>query len=261
MDLRNYIFNNQEYFEDFITRSTYHSNAIEGNTLSYAETYAILFNDNDFKVSAKPREIYEAINHKYAVHYIMDHLDEDLSEQMIKETAILINKNISEISGYRTVAVRIRGAEHIPPAPSQIPQMMMYFVYNYNHTAFDNVYQKIAQMHLQYERIHPFEDGNGRTGRLLLNYELLKNNLAPVVIPKDQRNDYFKILENNDSAGLAQFLEELSRQEQQRINAMPVKESILDKLSDNKKIIMERGGEQKAARHERSEPQRDNESR
>ncbi len=115
-----------------------------------------------------------------------------MSERLIKDMAILINRNISEISGYRMVSVRIRKAEHIPPEPIQIPQQMMYFVYNYNHTEFASVYQKIAQMHLQFERIHPFEDRNGRTGRLLLNYELIRNNLAPVVIPKEKRSDYFE---------------------------------------------------------------------
>lgn len=229
MNIKDYIFGNQEYFEDFITRSTYHSNGIEGNTLSYAETYAILFNDNEFKVSAKPREIYEAINHKYAVNYILNHLDEELSERVIKDIAIMINRNISEISGYRTVPVRIRGAEYVPPAPEQIPQQMMYFVYNYNHTEFDSIYQKLAQMHLQFERIHPFEDGNGRTGRLLLNYELIKNNLAPVVIPKEQRSTYFEMIGNNDSTALEEFLKKLSCEEQERINQMPVKGSVLEK--------------------------------
>lgn len=244
MNMKDYILNNQEYFEDFITRSTYHSNAIEGNTLSYAETYAILFNDNEFKVSGKPREIYEAINHKYAINYVLKHLDKDLSERMIKKLAIQINKNISEISGYRTVPVGIRGTEYIPPAPSQVPQLMMYFVYNYNHTSFDNIYQKIAQMHLQYERIHPFEDGNGRTGRLLLNYELLKNNLAPVVIPKDLRVDYFKMLELNDSTELAHFFEDLSVQERHRIESMPIKESVRNKLAENKEKINMQEAEQ-----------------
>lgn len=231
MDIKDYIFNNQEYFEDFITRSTYHSNAIEGNTLSYAETYAILFNDNEFKINAMPREIYEAINHKYAINYILNHLEDELSEKMIKDIAILINKNISEISGYRKVPVRIRGAEHIPPEPSQVPQLMMYFVYNYNHTSYDDTFQKIAEMHLQYERIHPFEDGNGRTGRLILNFELIKNNIAPIVISKDQRTDYFKMLENNDSIHLAEFFRKLSDEEQIRINSMPGRDSVLDKLS------------------------------
>lgn len=220
MDLKDYIFHNQEYFEDFITRSTYHSNAIEGNTLSYAETYAILFNDNEFKVSARPREIYEAINHKYALNYVLKHLDEDLSERMIKDLAIQINKNISEIAGYRTVPVRIKGAEHIPPEAVQVPQLMMYFVYNYNHTVYEDAFHKLAEMHLQYERIHPFEDGNGRTGRLLLNFELLKNNIPPIVIPKDQRTEYFKMLENSDSSALQDFFRELSAEEQQRIDVI-----------------------------------------
>ena len=56
-----FIKNNQNYFEDFITRSIYHSNGIEGNTLSYAETYAIIFNDNSFQINAKPREIYDVL--------------------------------------------------------------------------------------------------------------------------------------------------------------------------------------------------------
>lgn len=261
MNIKDYIFKNQEYFEDFITRSTYHSNGIEGNTLSFAETYAILFNDNEFQVSAKPREIYEAINHKYAVNYMLNHLDEELSERIIKDTAIMINRNISEISGYRTVPVRIRGAEHVPPAPAQIPQQMMYFVYNYNHTEFDSVYQKVAQMHLQFERIHPFEDGNGRTGRLLLNFELIKNNMAPVVIPKEQRSDYFEMLGNNDSIALEKFLKELSCQEQERINSMPVKDSVLEKLSEYQEQMKEKSKDSRAAQREKPEKESDRETR
>lgn len=67
MDVIKFMREHRTYFEDFVTRSTYHSNAIEGNTLSYAETYAILFNDNSMKVTATARELYEAINHKYAL--------------------------------------------------------------------------------------------------------------------------------------------------------------------------------------------------
>lgn len=236
MNIKSYIFNNQEYFEDFIARSTYHTNAIEGNTLSYAETYAILFNDNDFEVSAKPREIYEAINHKYAINYVLNHLDEDLSEKMIKDLAILINKNISEISGYRTVPVRIRGAEHVPPAPAQIPQQMMYFVYNYNHTEYSDIFHKLAETHIQYERIHPFEDGNGRTGRLILNFELLKNNMAPIVIPKDARSEYFEMLSAQDSEAMAGFFEKLSKIELERIEMMSdhEKESVVAQLNQYK---------------------------
>ena len=93
---------------------------------------------------------------------------------------------------------------------------MTYFVYNYNHDEED-IFTKIARYHIEFEKIHPFEDGNGRTGRLLLNYELLKNNIPPVVISKEERVKYFEFLRNNDSTGLAEWLKELSTEEKERI--------------------------------------------
>ena len=101
------IYRNRPYFEDFLTRSIYNSNAIEGNTLSYCNTYAIIFNDNSIKVNAQPREIYEAINLKYAFNYVLKNLDKDLSIKMIKEIGVLINKNIKDIDGFRTTQVYI----------------------------------------------------------------------------------------------------------------------------------------------------------
>lgn len=211
MKITEFIKSNRDYFENFITRSTYHSNAIEGSTLSYAETYSIIFNDNSFKVTAEPREFYEAVNHKYALSYILDKADEnaDLTEALIKHIGILINKNINEIDGYRTAQVYIRGAEYIPPAPNQLNQTMMYYVYNYNHTEYTDIFHKIAQKHIEFERIHPFGDGNGRTGRLLINFELLKNNIPPIVIPKEERAEYFEYIANQDVEGLSLFFTKL----------------------------------------------------
>ena len=228
MKIRDFIFENRDYFEDYITRSTYHSNGIEGNTLSYAETYAILWNDNSFTVNTQPRELYEAINHKYALNYVLNNLDQDLSESMIKHIAITINKNINEIDGYRKGPVFIRGAEHIPPAPDQLPQLMMYYVYNYNHTAYDGIFEKIAATHLEFERIHPFSDGNGRTGRLLINYELLRHDIPPVVIPKDERTSYFDMLSSNDQQSLSRFLKTLSIREYERLKKFGYKKVTLD---------------------------------
>jgi len=215
--IKNFIFNNKKYFEDFVTRSTYHSNRIEGSTLSYAETYALIFNDDSFSINASPREIYDAINHKYAINYVLNNLDEDLSTEYIKNIAVLINKNTSEISGFRTIGVIIRGVEHIPPEASQVPQAMMYYVYNYNHTEYKSIYEKIADNHIKFERIHPFADGNGRTGRLLINYELLKNNIEPIVIPYEERSIYFKMLADQDVEGLANYIEGLAVKEKIRI--------------------------------------------
>lgn len=219
MKILEFILNNKDYLEDLITRSTYHSNAIEGSTLTYAETYAILYNDNSFKIEGKePREIYEAINHKKALELVFKNLqdNEEFDERFIKNLNETINRDIKDTEGYRTVQVFIQGSEHIPTEPEKVPNLMIYYVYNYNHDEQD-IFTKIAKYHIDFEKIHPFEDGNGRTGRLLINYELLKNDLSPVVIAKEDRVKYFEFLRNNDSNGLAEWLKELSTREEERM--------------------------------------------
>ena len=145
MKILNFLFENKEYIEDFITRSTYHSNAIEGSTLTYAETYAILYNDNSFKIEAKePREIYEAINHKKALELVLKSIEnkEEFDERLIKKINETINKDIKDTTGYRTVQVFIRGSEHVPPSPEKIPNLMNYFIYNYNNEKIGYINEK-----------------------------------------------------------------------------------------------------------------------
>lgn len=223
MKIIDFIIENKNYLEDFITRSTFHSNAIEGSTLTYAETYAILFNDNSFKINnKKPREIYEAINHKKAINILFKKLKDselELTEQFIKQLNKTINRDIKDTIGYRNVSVVIRGSDHIPPSKEQVPNLMMYFVYNYNNDNNEDIFYKIANYHINFESIHPFEDGNGRTGRLLINFELLKNNLPPIVIPNEERTKYFEFLRNNDIIGLAHWLKELSDFELERLKS------------------------------------------
>ena len=219
MNILKFILNNEQYIKDLITRSTYHSNAIEGSTLTYAETYAILYNDNSFKIEGKePREIYEAINHKKALELVFKNLqnNEEFDERFIKKLNETINRDIKDTEGYRTVQVFIQGSEHIQSEPEKVPNLMMYYIYNYNHDEQD-IFAKIAKYHIKFERIHPFEDENGRTGSLLINYELLKNDLPPVVIAKENRVKYFEVLRNNDSNGLAEWLKELSTREEERM--------------------------------------------
>lgn len=217
MNVIEFMREHRAYFEDFVTRSTYHSNAIEGSTLSYAETYAILWNDNSMKVTTTARELYEAINHKYALSKALESPDEELSEHLIKEIAIAINHNINEISGYRTVPVYIAGAEHIPPAPNQVNQQMMQLVYEHNLDKDGDPFLREAHFHLSFERIHPFEDGNGRTGRILLNRALMRQGVAPVVIPIERRAEYMNLLAQRDDLGLAELFRELSEAEEARI--------------------------------------------
>ncbi len=219
MNILDFILNNNNYLEDIVTRSTYHSNAIEGSTLTYAETYAILYNDNSFKIEGKePREIYEAINHKKALELIFKNIqnNDEFDERFIKKINETINNDIKDTKGYRTVQVFIRGSEHIPPTPEKLPNLMNYFIYNYNHDEQD-IFTKISKYHIEFEKIHPFEDGNGRTGRLLLNYELLKNNISPIVISKEDRIKYFEFLKSNNFTEFANWLKELSNEEKERM--------------------------------------------
>lgn len=226
MTIIEFIRSNRSYFEDFITRNIYHSNSIEGSTLSFAETYAIVFNDNSFKVSASPREIYEAINLKYALSYLLDNCDQPLSQEFMKHIGILINKNINEIDGYRRVQVAIRGAEHIPPAPGMVPSLMMQFIHNYENTTFESPYERAAQAHIDFERIHPFSDGNGRTGRILINFEMLRQDLPPVVIPVERRAEYFEVLVTCNVPAMTSFLKELSELERTRIEQFQVTQEV-----------------------------------
>lgn len=219
MNIFKFILSNKDYLKDLITRSTYHSNAIEGSTLTYAETYAILYNDNSFKIDGKePREIYEAINHKASLELVFENINNKATfdERFIKKINETINRNIKETTGFRTVQVFIQGSEHIPPEPEKVPNLMNYYVYNYNNDEQD-IFNKIAKYHIELEKIHPFENGNGRTGRLLINYELLKNNLPPVVISKDDRVKYFEFLRTNDVTEFAKWLKELSDIEKERM--------------------------------------------
>ena len=213
---------NNPYFEDMVTRSVYHSNAIEGNTLSYYETYQIIFNctsDEELK-SVKPRDLYEAINHKYALDYIFNHLGEDLTIPYIIKLGQIINKNINEVSGFRTSPVFIRGAEHIPPAAEYIPQLLQELLYTSFHSG--NFLKDLADFHIRYERIHPFSDGNGRTGRILLSKKTLENGLPPIVVPKEQRDSYMGMLADCNIDKMADFFGHLIKEEQERMKKFQI---------------------------------------
>ena len=199
---------NQEYFENFITRSVKCSNAIEGSTLSYAETYSILFVDESLPLqNVNPRELYEAINLKYAISYSLKNLDTFNNSLFIKINE-LINKNIKELSGFRKCKVFIKGADFVPPNPEYVPNSMNELIYQYNNSDLPLI-EKIADFHIRFEHIHPFEDGNGRTGRIIINHQLISNNQIPIVIPDDRRVEYFNYLQNYDVDGLSKMIIEL----------------------------------------------------
>ena len=199
---------NKDYYENFITRSIKSSNAIEGNTLSYTETYSIVLADESLPLNnVNPRELYEAINLKYALNHSLNNIDKFDNGLIIKINE-LINKNIKDSSGFRKGKVFIKGADFVPPNPELVPNKMSELLYQYNNENISLI-ERISNFHIEFEHIHPFEDGNGRTGRVLINHELIRNNEIPIVIPEERRIEYFEYLQNYDIDGFNKMIKEL----------------------------------------------------
>jgi Fic family protein len=190
--------------EHLIIHWTYHSNAIEGNTLTLSETKVAL---EGITVGGKTiKEHLEAINHKEAILYVEEIVQqqEPLSEWQIKNIHRLILKHIhDEHAGvYRKENVIISGAAHIPPDATQVPNYMEQFIEQYSKEwNFLHPVERSALIHIEFVKIHAFVDGNGRTARLLLNFELMKTGYPPIVIEKGDRADYYTALDHAHTTG------------------------------------------------------------
>ena len=184
--------------EDLVLRWTYHSNAIEGNTLTLKETKVAL---EGITVGGKTiREHFEVINHREAIFFVEDLVrkNEALSERQIKSIHQLILKNIDDRNAgvYRKTNVIISGADHIPPDAVQVQSEMQNFIAWY-HTGGKSLHpvERAARVHADFVKIHPFVDGNGRTSRLLMNLELMKSGFPPVILPVEKRLEYYEALD------------------------------------------------------------------
>lgn len=185
--------------EEFMIENTYDSNAIEGNTLTLRETALIL--QEGITIAEKPlKDHLEAIGHKDAFLYIVELADgnEPLTEKVIKDIHSLVLMNDSANRGvYRRLPVRILGAEHNPPQPYLVPVEMERLVLNYTQMKQEkHIIEAIGLFHILFEGIHPFIDGNGRTGRLILNLELIKAGLLPINIKFTDRRRYYECFDN-----------------------------------------------------------------
>ncbi len=183
---------------DFLVKSTYHSNAIEGNTLTVYETKAIL--EDGITIAGKSmREHLEAINHKQAIILTEEIVKnkETFSERLIKEIHAIILHGIDQSNAglYRKHNVIISGASHTPPNHIEVPQLMSELMVWYNKNNELHPLEKAAMLHSKFVNIHPFIDGNGRTARLLMNLELMKAGYLPIIIENEQRFKYYEILD------------------------------------------------------------------
>ncbi|WP_281648208.1 Fic family protein [Parendozoicomonas sp. Alg238-R29] len=182
--------------ESLVLDWTYNSNAIEGNTLTLKETKVVL---EGITVGGKTmREHSEAINHREAIAWCEAVVarEEPLSECLVKSVHQLVLKNIDDQNAgrYRQENVVIAGAEHTPPDSLHLPQLMEELVEWYQSQQCHPV-ERAARLHVDFVGIHPFVDGNGRTARLLMNFDLMVSGYLPVIIRAENRLAYYEALD------------------------------------------------------------------
>lgn len=179
--------------EEFSINFIYNSNAIEGNTLTLQETALVI--KEGITIDKKPlKDHLEAVGHKEAWQYVEELVKQkvQISEKIIKEIHSLVLMDKREDRGvYRRVPVTIVGANHTPPQPYQVPILMEQLIEKYHEMASLHIIERAARFHLEFEAIHPFIDGNGRTGRILLNLELMKEGYPPINIRFGDRRRYY----------------------------------------------------------------------
>jgi len=184
--------------EQFTIEYTYNSNAIEGNSLTLRETALVL---SGVTIGEKPLSDHlDAIGHRDAFQYVesLIHDGAPLTERTIKEIHSLVLMNRPEDKGrYRRVPVVISGASFTPPDPLFIPEHIAALLNDFSRSSAPPI-EAAALFHLRFERVHPFIDGNGRTGRLILNFQLMKAGYLPIDVKYQDRRRYYDALDTFD---------------------------------------------------------------
>lgn len=218
----------QNYLDDMLVRLAHHSAGIEGNTISLPATVSIILNGTlPISSGATVREFYEIENHKQAFSNMLDHLESNdtLSVSIIKEVHADLTDRLQYDKGqFKKNENLIIGAEFQTASPSETPFLVQQLVDNLeyrleNAATDEEKLESILDAHIQFERIHPFSDGNGRTGRVIMNYSLLQEGFPPLIIEKETKATYIELLAKQDLDGFMSFAKEILAKEQKRMKA------------------------------------------
>lgn len=217
-----------DYFEDILVRLAHHSAGIEGNTISLPATVSIIVNGTlPISSGVTVREFYEIENHKQAFEHMINHLinGDKLSIAIVKEIHSELTDRLQYDKGqFKKSDNMIIGAEFQTASSAETPMLISQLVDNLNyrleHTeAKEDKLKAILDTHIQFERIHPFSDGNGRTGRMIMNYSLLQEGFPPLIIEKETKAQYVELLANQDVESFLTFSESILDKESRRMIA------------------------------------------
>jgi excisionase family DNA binding protein len=222
----------QRLQDEFLIEFTYNSNAIEGNTLTLQETALVL---EGLTIDQKPlKDHLEAVGHRDAFHYVVSLVSKSvpISERIIREIHALVLINRPEDKGlYRRIPVKIMGAHHEPPQPYLVPVQMEQLVEDLSPNK-RHIIETAALFHLNFEGIHPFIDGNGRTGRLILNLMLMQAGYPPINVEFSDRRKYYGCFDSyyrdHDASPMVNMVGEYVKERLTQYLSLLQKNTILD---------------------------------
>ena len=199
------LLNRKDFIENIIIKFTHATNRLEGSTMTESEVRDVLYENLSFSHRSLIEHI-EAKNHETALLYVLDNYKNKITEDYIKKLHLLLMNSIkSDAGSYRNHNVRIVGSFVPTTNHLSINKRMQEFIKEnskYNNSIKNNDIDKrsnvfifLAQMHAEFEMIHPFSDGNGRVGRLLLAHTALQNGILPIIILAEYRSKYIKALQ------------------------------------------------------------------
>lgn len=197
--------------ESEVPEQVYNSNAIENSTLSLEETEKIL-RQIDLERFINEREIYEAKNLARVVEYNQTKAKE---QELTLEVILLLHKMLlsnirDDVAGrFRNKNEYVRVGTHIAPDPAKVEYLLQKMLADYNGSSHENIIKRIAKLHLTFENIHPFVDGNGRIGRVINNYLLIREGFVPINIKFIDRLSYYEAFEEFDKKNKTDIMEEI----------------------------------------------------
>ena len=198
-------------YESEVTEQVYNSNAIENSTLTLDETDKIL-QKIDLDRFISERELFEAKNLARVVEYIdqkAKNAELTLDVLMLMHQMLISNIRDDIAGRFRNDGEWVRVGAHIAADPKDVVRLLQEMVIEYKLSSEENIIKRIARLHLTFEHIHPFVDGNGRIGRVLNNYMLIRDNHVPINIKFIDRAQYYDAFNAFDKNGDTKIMEQI----------------------------------------------------